>query len=154
MASIGNQILIKMGLDSSQLEKGLNQSKQEIKATGQAIDAMGAKWKATASMLTRTVIAPIAGFMSLGAVIKSYFGGVAQVAQLTGAYSQKMEEWRKKRAMLARYNREDIELYKKGREAVVKFQITMDDLSAKIMRSISPAIKWLIDRLNDFLLSG
>ena len=150
MASIGNQILIKMGLDSSQLEKGLNQSKQEIKATGQAIDAMGAKWKATASMLTRTVIAPIAGFMSLGAVIKSYFGGVAQVAQLTGAYSQKMEEWRKKRAMLARYNREDIELYKKGREAVVKFQITMDDLSAKIMRSISPAIKWLIDRLNDF----
>ena len=47
MASIGNQILIKMGLDSSQLEKGLNQSKQEIKATGQAIDAMGAKWKAT-----------------------------------------------------------------------------------------------------------
>ncbi|WP_406020541.1 hypothetical protein, partial [Succinivibrio sp.] len=150
MASIGNQILIKMGLDSSQLEKGLNQSKQEIKATGQAIDAMGAKWKATASMLTRTVIAPIAGFMSLGAVIKSYFSGVAQVAQLTGAYSQKMEEWRKKRAMLARYNREDIELYKKGREAVVKFQITMDDLSAKIMRSVSPAIKWLIDRLNDF----
>ena len=150
MASIGNQILIKMGLDSSQLEKGLNQSKQEIKATGQAIDAMGAKWKATASMLTRTVIAPIAGFMSLGAVIKSYFGGVAQVAQLTGAYSQKMEEWRKKRAMLARYNREDIELYKKGREAVVKFQITMDDLSAKIMRSVSPAIKWLIDKLNDF----
>ena len=150
MASIGNQILIKMGLDSSQLQKGLNQSKQEIKATGQAIDAMGAKWKATASMLTRTVIAPIAGFMSLGAVIKSYFSGVAQVAQLTGAYSQKMEEWRKKRAMLARYNREDIELYKKGREAVVKFQITMDDLSAKIMRSVSPAIKWLIDRLNDF----
>ena len=150
MASIGNQILIKMGLDSSQLEKGLNQSKQEIKATGQAIDAMGAKWKATASMLTRTVIAPIAGFMSLGAVIKSYFSGVAQVAQLTGAYSQKMEEWRKKRAMLARYNREDIELYKKGREAVVKFQITMDDLSAKIMRSVSPAIKWLIDKLNDF----
>lgn len=150
MASIGNQILIKMGLDSSQLQKGLNQSKQEIKATGQAIDAMGAKWKATASMLTRTVIAPIAGFMSLGAVIKSYFSGVAQVAQLTGAYSQKMEEWRKKRAMLARYNREDIELYKKGREAVVKFQITMDDLSAKIMRSVSPAIKWLIDKLNDF----
>ena len=26
----------------------------------------------------------------------------------------------------------------------------MDDLSAKIMRSVSPAIKWLIDRLNDF----
>lgn len=150
MASVADQIMIKMGLDASSLQQGLARSKQEIGATGQAIDKMGAKWKATASMLTRTVIAPIAGFMSLGAVIKSYFSGVAQVAQLTGAYSQKMEEWRKKRAMLARYNREDIELYKKGREAVVKFQITMDDLSAKIMRSVSPAIKWLIDKLNDF----
>lgn len=150
MASIADQILIKMRLDSSQLEAGLNRSKQQIGATTQAMDKMGAKWASTAKMLTTTVLAPIAGFMSLGAVIKSYFGGVAQVAQLTGAYNTKMEEWRKKRAMLARYNREDIELYKKGREAVTKFQITMDDLSAKIMRSVSPAIKWLIDKLNDF----
>ena len=150
MASIADQILIKMGLDSSQLEAGLNRSKQQIGATTQAMDKMGAKWASTAKMLTTTVLAPIAGFMSLGAVIKSYFGGVAQVAQMTGAYNTKMEEWRKKRAMLARYNKEDIELYKKGREAVVKFQITMDDLSAKIMRSVSPAVKWLIDKLNDF----
>lgn len=150
MASIADQILIKMGLDSSQLEAGLNRSKQQIGATTQAMDKMGAKWTSTAKMLTTTILAPIAGFMSLGAVIKSYFGGVAQVAQLTGAYNTKMEEWTKKRAMLARYNREDIELYKKGREAVTKFQITMDDLSAKIMRSVSPAVKWLIDKLNDF----
>lgn len=150
MASIADQILIKMGLDSSQLEAGLNRSKQQIGATTQAMDKMGAKWASTAKMLTTTILAPIAGFMSLGAVIKSYFGGVAQVAQMTGAYNTKMEEWRKKRAMLARYNKEDIELYKKGREAVVKFQITMDDLSAKIMRSVSPAVKWLIDKLNDF----
>lgn len=150
MASIADHILIKMGLDSSQLEAGLNRSKQQIGATTQAMDKMGAKWTSTAKMLTTTILAPIAGFMSLGAVIKSYFGGVSQVAQLTGAYNTKMEEWRKKRAMLARYNREDIELYKKGREAVTKFQITMDDLSAKIMRSVSPAIKWLIGRLNVF----
>lgn len=150
MASIADQILIKMGLDSSQLEAGLNRSKQQIGATAQAMDKMGAKWASTAKMLTTTILAPVAGFMSLGAVIKSYFGGVAQVAQMTGAYNTKMEEWRKKRAMLARYNKEDIELYKKGREAVVKFQITMDDLSAKIMRSVSPAVKWLIDKLNDF----
>lgn len=150
MASIADQILIKMGLDSSQLEAGLNRSKQQIGATTQAMDKMGAKWASTAKMLSTTILAPIAGFMSLGAVIKSYFGGVAQVAQMTGAYNTKMEEWRKKRAMLARYNKEDIELYKKGREAVVKFQITMDDLSAKIMRSVSPAIKWLIDKLNNF----
>lgn len=150
MASIADQILIKMGLDSSQLEAGLNRSKQQIGATTQAMDKMGAKWVSTAKMLTTTILAPVAGFMSLGAVIKSYFGGVAQVAQLTGAYNTKMEEWRKKRAMLARYNKEDIELYKKGREAVVKFQITMDDLSAKIMRSVSPAVKWLIDKLNNF----
>ena len=43
MASIADQILIKMGLDSSQLEAGLNRSKQQIGATTQAMDKMGAK---------------------------------------------------------------------------------------------------------------
>ena len=60
MASIADQILIKMGLDSSQLEAGLNRSKQQIGATTQAMDKMGAKWASTAKMLSTTILAPIA----------------------------------------------------------------------------------------------
>jgi hypothetical protein len=150
MASIVDFLKIQMGLDSSELTAGLNKAKSQLQGTGQAMEQLGTKWKGVASGLMRTIVAPVAGFMSLGAVIKSYFGGVSEVARMTGAYSTKMEEWTKKRAMLARYNREDIELYKKGREAVVKFQIAMADFSAKIMRAVAPAIKWLIDKLNDF----
>lgn len=150
MATIADALKIKLGLDSTQFESGLNKAKGQLTATGQAMEQVGAKWKGVAGSLVRMVAAPVAGFLTMGSVVKSYFGGVAEVARMTGAYSTKMEEWAKKRAMLARYNREDIELYKKGREAVTKFQITMADLSAKIMRSVAPAIKWLIDGLNKF----
>lgn len=150
MATIADVLAIKLGLDSAELTQGLDKAKGQLKGTGQAMEQLGNKWKGVAGGLMRTIVAPVAGFMSLGAVIKSYFGGVSEVARMTGAYSTKMEEWAKKRAMLARYNREDIELYKKGRQAVVQFQISMADLSAKIMRAVAPAIKWLIDKLNDF----
>ena len=75
---------------------------------------------------------------------------VGEVARMTGRYSQKLEEWRYKRAMLARVTREDIELYKKCREGVVKFNIAMADLSAKIVREFHPAIKMGVDILNRF----
>ena len=63
---------------------------------------------------------------------------------IAGAFS------RYKRAMLARVTREDIELYKKCREGVVKFNIAMADLSAKIVREFHPAIKMGVDILNRF----
>lgn len=52
-----------------------------------------------------------------------------------------------KRALLNRVAREDIQLYKKSREALTKFQITMADLSAKIMRQTSPAVSFLAEML-------
>lgn len=116
----------------------------------QAFGQMTSMWGGAITSMLRTIAAPLAGALSLGSVMKSYFGGVAQVAQMTGQYSQKMEEWQKKRALLARVNREDIELYKKGREATLKFQISMADLSTTIMRAASPAIKWLIEGLTNF----
>lgn len=150
MATVADALMLKMGFDGEDLKKGLNSAKGQISQTTKAMEQMGSKWTGVAKGLLKTIAAPVAGFMSFGAVMKSYFGGVAQVAKMTGAYSTKMEEWRKKRAMLARVNREDIELYRKGREAVTKFQITMGDLSAKIMRTFSPAMKWAVDGLNKF----
>ena len=93
------------------------------------------------------VAAPLAGAMSIGSMIKSYFGGVAQVAQMTGAYSPQLDEWRKKRALLNRVTAEDIQLYKKSREALTKFQITLADISAKVMRQASPAFKYFVEKL-------
>ena len=52
--------------------------------------------------------------------------------------------------MLARVNREDIELYRKGREALTRFNIVMADLSTGIMRSQMPAMNFLIELLNKF----
>lgn len=154
MASVGESLLIFLGLDSSNLEKGLKdaetKTKDSVNRTAQSLDQMAGKWRATVGGIVRMVAAPLAGALSTGAMIKSYFGDVAEVARLTGAYSSKLEEWRKKRAMLARVNKEDIQLYIKGREAVTKFQIVMSDLSATFMRKLSPAFKWAIEKLNQF----
>ena len=128
----------------------LLKAEEQTKNAGSSFETMTSKWGGALKGLFTSILAPIAGAMTAGAVLKGYFSDVAQVAQMTGAYSSKMEEWRKKRNMLARVNKEDIELYKKIREGIFKFNEAMANVSATIMRSISPAIKFLIGLLDKF----
>ena len=151
MASISDTIFITLGLKTSDFSKSMDKAKDNVKKTSSELakgaDQVAGKAIGQLAGIARMVAAPLAGAMSIGSMIKSYFGGVAQVAQMTGAYSPKLDEWRKKRALLNRVTREDIQLYKKSREALTKFQITMADLSAKIMRQTSPAVKFLAEML-------
>lgn len=128
----------------------LLKAEEQTKNAGSSFETMTSKWGGALKGLFTSILAPIAGAMTAGAVLKGYFSDVAQVAQMTGAYSTKMEEWRKKRNMLARVNKEDIELYKKIREGMFKFNESMANVSATIMRSISPVIKFLVDLLDKF----
>lgn len=152
MASISDTIFITLGLKTSDFSKSMDKAKDNVKKTSSELakgaDQVAGKAIGQLAGIARMVAAPLAGAMSIGSMIKSYFGGVAQVAQMTGAYSPKLDEWRKKRALLNRVTREDIQLYKKSREALTKFQITMADLSAKIMRQTSPAVKFLAEMLS------
>ena len=151
MASISDTIFISLGLKTADFNKSMDKAKDNVKKTSSELakgaDQVAGKAIGQMAGIARMVAAPLAGAMSIGSMIKSYFGGVAQVAQMTGAYSPKLDEWRKKRALLNRVTQEDIQLYKKSREALTKFQITMADLSAKIMRQTSPAIKFLAEML-------
>ena len=151
MASISDTIFISLGLKTADFSKSMDKAKDNVKKTSSELakgaDQVAGKAIGQMAGIARMVAAPLAGAMSIGSMIKSYFGGVAQVAQMTGAYSPKLDEWRKKRALLNRVTQEDIQLYKKSREALTKFQITMADLSAKIMRQTSPAIKFLAEML-------
>lgn len=128
----------------------LLKAEEQTKNAGSSFETMTSKWGGALKGLFTSILAPIAGAMTAGAVLKGYFSDVAQVAQMTGAYSSKMEEWRKKRNMLARVNKEDIELYKKIREGMFKFNEAMANVSTTIMRSISPAIKFLVGLLDKF----
>ena len=151
MASISDTIFISLGLKTADFNKSMDKAKDNVKKTSSELakgaDQVAGKAIGQMAGIARMVAAPLAGAMSIGSMIKSYFGGVAQVAQMTGAYSPKLDEWRKKRALLNRVTQEDIQLYKKSREAITKFQITMADLSAKIMRQTSPAVKFLAEML-------
>ena len=128
MATVIDSLVISLGLDPTPVKSGLNQ-----------LAGLAARFAG-----------PIAGAFSINKIVSGYMKDVGEVARMTGRYSQKLEEWRYKRAMLARVTREDIELYKKCREGVVKFNIAMADLSAKIVREFHPAIKMGVDILNRF----
>ena len=151
MATISDMIKIQLGLETAEFNKSLQKSKENIQKTSSELakgaDQVAGKAIGQISGIARMVAAPLAGAMSIGSMIKSYFGGVAQVAQMTGAYSPKLDEWRKKRALLNRVTAEDIQLYKKSREALTKFQITLADISAKVMRQASPAFKYFVEKL-------
>ena len=125
----------------------------KLKAANEAdskFNELSQRWVGVFKGIAAQIAAPVAGAFAVGKVINSYMSDIASVATMTGAYSQKLEEWRIKRAMLNRVTKEDIELYKKGREAIVGFRIAMADLSAKIMREAMPVMKFLIDGLNKF----
>lgn len=126
-------LVISLGLDPANFRAGLAQVEGGFKNFARSIAAMAA---------------PLLGAFSVGAMVNRYMGDVAQVAQMTGRWTAQQEEWIKKRELLSRINREDIELYRKGKLALLNFDAAMAGLSTTIMRRLSPVIKGGIDRLN------
>ena len=150
MATIIDSLLISIGIDANKAKEGF----QALQVGAQKVDTefnrLSSRWAGVIQGLVSTVIAPVAGAFAIGKVVNSYMSDISNVAAMTGAYSQKLEEWRIKRAMLQRVTKEDIELYKNGREAIVGFNIAMADLGAKLMRSFMPVMKTLVEGLNTF----
>lgn len=126
-------LVISLGLDPANFRNGLAQVEGGFKNFARSIAAMAA---------------PLLGAFSVGAMVNRYMGDVAQVAQMTGRWTSQQEEWIKKRELLSRITREDIELYRKGKLALLNFDAAMAGLSTTIMRRLSPVIKGGIDRLN------
>lgn len=124
------------------------QAANKARQAGSEVQAMGRKIGGFLRGIVSTVAAPLAGALSAGAIMGSYFSDVAQMAEQTGRYSKQLEEARKKKALLARVNKEDVELYRKGKLALLDFDFAMAGLSATIMRALSPAIRFGIGLLN------
>ena len=108
---------------------------------GGEMQTLGRKWGGFLAGMAARFAAPLAGALSAGAIVGGYMSDVSQVAQMTGRYTSQMEEWRKKRELLSRITREDVELYRKGKLALLDFNFAMAGLSTTIMRALSPAIQ-------------
>ena len=145
--TIVDKLVLALSLDTTEYDQGSERVAKNAQEAEKAYSQLGDRWASTIKGTVMSIAAPIASGFAIFRSIAGYASQVAEVATLTGAYSTQLEEWRKKRALLSRVTRDDIELYKKGREAVVSFQITMDDLTAKIARNFSPALKWGIELL-------
>lgn len=100
--------------------------------------------------LVKSIAGPLAAAFSVGAMFKSYFGGLSQVAQMTGAYYKQLDEWREKMAAFNRYTKQDIEVYVKSQKALTNFRIAVADFSAVLMRSFNPILLKGVEALNSF----
>lgn len=123
----------------------LGQKTQQVAArarqAGGEMQSLGRKWGGFLGGMAARFAAPLAGALSAGAMVGGYMRDVAQMAQMTGRSTTQMEEWRKKRELLSRITREDVELYRKGKLALLDFSFAMASLSTTIMRALSPAIQ-------------
>ena len=164
MATITDKILIALGIDAQgmqtgadesgkqidRVEKKVDEAKEKLKGIGQSVDDFGKK----AGQVLLQFVAPVLAAVSVGKMIGGYFSDVAAVAEATGAYNKTLEETRLKKAQLQRISKDDIEFYKKSREALVKFNIAFGDFGAAIMRSLIPgmekALGWL-GKVSDWL---
>ena len=154
MATITDKILIALGIDArgmqtgadeagnqiDRVEKKVDEAKEKLKGIGQSVDDFGKK----AGQVLFQFVAPVLAAVSVGKMIGGYFSDVAAVAEATGAYNKTLEETRLKKAQPQRISKDDIEFYKKSREALVKFNIAMGDFAAAAMRSVMPAMEKMI----------
>lgn len=150
MAVFVDKLLIALGIDPRGAEQGLDRVNHSVDRTDAKLDGLKHKAAGVARSIAMQVAGPLLAAFSVGKIVQGYISDVAQVAEQTGAYNKKLEEERLKKAQLQRVSKEDIELYKRGREAFVKFQIAMSDVSAKLMRTLMPFVKDLLDKLNQF----
>ena len=150
MAVFVDKLLIALGIDPRGAEQGLDRVNTSVDRTDAKLDELKHKTGDVARSIAMQIAGPLLAAFSVGKMVQGYISDVAEVAEQTGAYNKKLEEERLKKAQLQRVTKEDIELYKRGREAFVKFQIAMSDFSAKLMRTLMPFIKDLLDKLNRF----
>lgn len=150
MAVFVDKLLIALGIDPRGAEQGLDRVNNSVDRTDAKLDRLKHKAGGVARSIAMQVAGPLLAAFSVGKMVQGYISDIAQVAEQTGAYNKKLEEERLKKAQLQRVTKEDIELYKRGREAFVKFQIAMSDFSAKLMRTLMPFVKDLLDKLNRF----
>lgn len=158
MATITDKILIALGIDArgmqtgadeagdqiDRVEKKVDEAKEKLKGIGQSVDDFGKN----AGQVLFQFVAPVLAAVSVGKMIGGYFSDVAAVAEATGAYNKTLEETRLKKAQLQRVTKDDIEFYKKSREALVKFNISLADFSAAVMHSIMPAMEKMLGWLD------
>lgn len=154
MATIIDKVMIALGIDASgmqtgadesgkqidRVEKKVDEAKEKLKGIGQSVDDFSKK----AGKVLLQFVAPVLAAVSVGKMIGGYFSDLAAVAESTGAYNKQLEETRLKKAQLQRISKDDIEFYKKSREALVKFNIAMGDFAAAAMRSVMPAMEKMI----------
>lgn len=150
MAVFVDKLLIALGIDPRGAEQGLDRVNNSVGRTDAKLDELKHKAGGVARSIAMQIAGPLLAAFSVGKMVQGYISDVAEVAEQTGAYNKKLEEERLKKAQLQRVTKEDIELYKRGREAFVKFQIAMSDFSAKLMRTLMPFVKDLLDKLNRF----
>lgn len=158
MATIIDKVMIALGIDASGMQTGADESgkqidrvekkadeaKAKLASIGQSVDHFGKK----AGHVLMGFVAPVLAAVSVGKMIGGYFSDLAAVAESTGAYNKQLEETRLKKAQLQRVTKDDIEFYKKSREALVKFNISLADFSAAVMHSIMPAMEKMLGWLD------
>ena len=132
------------GKQIDRVEKKVDEAKEKLKGIGQSVDDFGKK----AGHVLMGFVAPVLAAVSVGKMIGGYFSDLAAVAESTGAYNKQLEETRLKKAQLQRVTKDDIEFYKKSREALVKFNISLADFSAAVMHSIMPAMEKMLGWLD------
>ena len=158
----------KMPEGIKRLEEELEAAKQKAKEAAKAMKSVGKETEKVDDAATKMgksvgsklggliggaikrFVLPLLAGLSLGSFFNSFSSDVKQVAQMTGYYTGQMDEWYKKRAMLARVTRQDLELYRRSKFAVLNFNIALADLSSNIMHRLTPTFLKGLDLLERF----
>lgn len=148
------EIIAKLKEELDKATESAEQTEGQIKKIDDSTEKLGkkigSKFGGLIGGAIKRFVLPLLAGLSLNSFFNSFSGDVKQVAQMTGYYTGQMDEWYKKRAMLARVTREDLELYRKSKFAVLNFNVALADLSSNIMHRLTPTFFKALDMLERF----
>ena len=139
----------------------MNQMAAKTQQVGKEADKANSKlrsltdsWASKVKGFVTGVVAPMAGMFAIGGMAAGYMADIAKVAEQTGVYNAKLEEERKKKALLQRVTKEDLELYRKSRMAMTNFQLAAQSVGNAFMRTFGPALMYaaeLLQKVGDWV---
>ena len=121
-------------------ERGIGKINSSLDTLKSKVQSTGDSFVQAFRGMAMQIAAPILGMLSLSSAVSGYISDVQKVAEQTGAYNKQLEEERRKKELLARVTKEDIDRYVKYQYAMHKFQDSVRSVSNAFIRTFGPAI--------------
>lgn len=128
-----------------------DKTNNKIEKTESSAKKLGKSLGATIKSLLTNIVAPMTALLAVGSIARSYTSDLETLDALTKKTGLSMEEQAEKQKLLARYSKEDLQLYQDGKKALKEFGEALQEAFRPILKIVVPALSLFSNKLLDLI---